>query len=298
LKPIVYGSIAARFVGGIVSVSLFAGMGYLFKSGRPAARLLRTLIKHALRKSFGSPRHWVIAQNDDDASDIVGSRLIAANRIAVIKGSGIDIQTFAPLPEPAGPVAVAVVGRMLMDKGIQDVVRAARELKRRGVPVRIMLAGEPDPDNPTSISRDTLLQWHREGCVEWLGFVHDIRALWSRTHIALLASYREGLPRALLEAAACARPIVTTDVRGCRDVVKHGVNGMIVEAGDWFGMADAIEELVRSPDLRGRLGRAGRARVEVEFSDQIVIQRTQELYQRVLQRDALSPTETAPCISN
>jgi glycosyltransferase involved in cell wall biosynthesis len=284
LKPIVYGALATRLVGGIVSVSLFAGMGYLFQSGHLGMRLLRSAIKSVLRWSFANERQWVIAQNRDDASDIVRSRMIAADRVVVVKGSGIDLREFAPLPDPGGPVAVAVVGRMLRDKGIEDAVLAARELRRRGVPVKVLLAGEPDPDNPSSIPREVLTRWQAEGAVEWLGFVPDVRELWASTHIALLPSYREGLPKALLEAAACARPIVTTDVPGCREVVAHGVNGLLVSAGNPHGIADAIETLAASPELRARLGKSGRARVEAEFSDQIVIRNTESLYHLVLRK--------------
>jgi glycosyltransferase involved in cell wall biosynthesis len=282
LKPIVYGGVASRLAGVPVSLSLFAGLGYLFISGTLGVRLLRAIIKTVLRQCFASPRHWVIAQNDDDAEDIVASRLIERDRIAVIKGSGVDTRRYMPIAEPDGPVTVAVVGRMLKDKGIFEVVEAARELKRRRVPVRIVLAGEPDGQNPGNIPVDRLKHWHDEGWIEWLGQVADIPALWAGAHVALLPSHREGLPRALLEAAACGRPIVTTDVPGCRDVVAHGVNGLLVAPFSPVAIADAVETLVRDSGLRVRMGAAGRARVEAEFGDDVVIARTLDLYRDLL----------------
>jgi len=284
LKPIVYGGLASRLVPAPVSLSLFAGLGYLFTSGTFGARFLRTIIKLVLRWCLASPRHWVVAQNDSDANDIVTARLIDPDRLAVVKGSGVDAQRFAPRPEPGDPVVVAVVGRMLRDKGIYEVVEAARELKRRRVPVRIVLAGEPDDQNPGSIPAEILRHWHDEGSIEWLGHVENIPELWARAHIALLPSHREGLPRALLEAAACGRPLITTDVPGCRDVVADGVNGILVPPRSPRAIAAAVETLTYDPQLRTRLGAAGRARVMAEFSDEVVIARTEELYRRLLGR--------------
>ncbi len=153
---------------------------------------------------------------------------IAPDHFTVIRGSGFNVDRYVPVPEPEGKLVVAVVSRMLKPKGIREVVLAARELKRRGTKVRVLLAGRPDLANPSSIGGDTLRQWHREGCVEWLGHKNNIAAIWSKAHTAVLPSYREGLPKSLLEAAACGRPIVTTDVPGCRDVVVDGVNGFLV----------------------------------------------------------------------
>ena len=164
------------------------------------------------------------------------------------------------------------------------MVLAARELKRRRTKVRVLLVGRPDPANPSSIGEDTLRQWHREGCIEWLGHQNDIAAVWSKAHIAVLPSYREGLPKSLLEAAACGRPIVTTDVPGCRDVVVDGVNGFLVPTESWIELADAIEVLAGSRELRRRMGAAGRARVEATFSQDIVIRQTLDLYRSTSER--------------
>jgi glycosyltransferase involved in cell wall biosynthesis len=304
LKPIVYGGLASRLAGVPVAISLFAGLGYLFTSGTVRAGLLRAGIKAVLRRCLASPRHRVIAQNDDDAKDILAAGLVGRERLAVIKGSGVDTRRFSPLPEPDGVVTVAVVGRILREKGVLEVVDAARELKRRRAAVRIVLAGEPDGENPGSIPRETLRRWHHEGVVEWLGHVEDIAGLWAQAHIALLPSHREGLPRALLEAAACGRPIVTTDVPGCRDVVADGVNGILVPAKlgpaeTARAIADAIEALARDPAMRARMGAAGRARVVAEFGDDVVIARTLDYYRGLLAlreapADAIQPRFARP----
>ena len=181
-----------------------------------------------------------------------------------------------------------MVSRMLKDKGIREVVLAARELKRRGTKVRVLLVGRPDPANPSSIGEDTLRQWHREGCVEWLGHQNDIAAVWSKAHIAVLPSYREGLPKSLLEAAACGRPIVTTDVPGCTDIVVDGVNGFLVPTESWVELADAIEVLAGSRELRERMGAAGRARVEARFNEDVVVRQTLDLYRRASERTGRS----------
>ena len=204
---------------------------------------------------------------------------VDTDHITVIRGSGVNVDRYVPVPEPEGEVVVAVVGRMLKHKGTREVVLAVRELKRRRTKVRALLVGRPDPANPSSIGGDTLRQWHREGRAEWLGHQNDIAAICSKTRIAVLPSYGvEGLPESLLEAAACGRPIVTTDIRGCRDVVVDGVNGFLVPTGSWIELADAIEVLADSRELRRRMGAAGRTRVEAKFSQDIVIRQTLDLY--------------------
>ena len=284
LKPVIYGSFAASFAPPKAVVNALAGMGYIFTSGRPLIRLARAVIKLALRLGLRRRRHWLIVQNDDDATALVSGGLIARDRLAIIAGSGVDLERFAPMPEPEGPIVAAMVSRMLKDKGVREVVLAARELKRRGTPLRVRLVGAPDPGNPTSLDDDTLRQWHREGCIEWLGQNDDIEAVWRQAHIAILPSYREGMPMALIEAASCGRPIVTTDVPGCSDIVGDGSIGFVVPKQDWIGIADALESLAASPALRARMGKAARARVEAEYGEQAIIRQTIEFYRRALDR--------------
>jgi glycosyltransferase involved in cell wall biosynthesis len=212
---------------------------------------------------------------------------VKPERIRVIKGSGVDIDQFAPTPEPAEPVVATVVSRMLKDKGIREVVLAARELKRRGSKVEIRFVGAPDAGNPTSISEQTLDQWNKEGCIRWLGHQENVAAMWSMAHIAVLPSYREGMPMSLLEAAACGRPIVTTDVQGCNEFVEDGVNGFLIPVNDWIRLADSIETLAASPELRTRFGAAARMKVEAGYDEQTVVDQTVAFYMKTL--DDLGP---------
>ena len=285
LKPVIYGSLAAILVRTRLVVNMLAGMGYIFTSGRLSIRIARGVIKAVLRLCLNRRNHWLIVQNDNDASSMLQSRLIRADRIQVIRGAGVDFDRFVPTPEVDGPIVAAVVSRMLKDKGVREVVLAARELKRRGSKVQIWLVGAPDADNPSSIPEETLRQWHREGCIRWLGHQEDVRSVWAKVHIALLPSYREGMPLALLEAAAAGRPIVTTDVPGCNDLVQHGVNGFLVPTQDWMELADAIDTLARSAELRARFGAAARRKVEEEgLDDTTVVTQTLGVYRKMLVR--------------
>ncbi len=290
LKPVIYGSIASIIVRPRVVVNALAGLGYIFTSGRLHIRLVRMIAKVVLKGLLRQPRSWLIVQNNDDATSMIAGGLISRDRIAIIKGSGVDIDHFAPTPEPEGPITVTMVSRMLKDKGVREVVLAARVLKRRGTPVRMWLVGAPDPANPSSLDEETLRQWHREGCVEWLGHQNDIAGVWAQSHIAILPSYREGMPKSLLEAAACGKPIVTADVPGCNDLVTHGVTGFLVPAENWMQLADAVGKLAADPALRERMGDAVRAEVEAEFSETIVVRETLDLYARALTHAGEQPS--------
>jgi glycosyltransferase involved in cell wall biosynthesis len=281
LKPVLYGAFAARLLG-INVVCALAGLGYLFTSGSLRVRILRRLIILWLRFVLNSPRVSVILQNDDDAEKLLSRKVLKPNQLTIIRGSGVDTQTLRPTPEPDGPPVFAVVSRMLADKGIREVILAARLLRWRGVECRVQLIGEPDSHNPTSLSRHDLECWNAEGVVEWLGYRDDIAQVWRDAHVCVLPSYREGLPKALLEAAACGRPIITTSVPGCRAVVDDGVEGLLVPAQDWVALANAMETLARSPELRVRMGLAARQRAEADFQQGAVMEQTMSLYRRVL----------------
>jgi glycosyltransferase involved in cell wall biosynthesis len=287
LKPVIYGSIAAILARPKVVINELAGMDYIFTSGRFTRRVARILIQIMLWFCLRRRTHHLIVQNDDDADALIRNGLIASERLTVIRGSGVDPEEFSPSQEPdiapGGPVVAAMVSRMLIDKGVREVVLAARALKLRNVPVHIQLVGAPDPDNPSSIPEKILRQWDREGCIEWLGQKDHIPDIWAAAHIAVLPSYREGLPRALLEAGACGRPIVTTDVPGCNDVVDDGETGFTVPAQDWVGLAEAIEKLVLSPALRAKMGAAMRDKIVSRFSEAIVERQTVDLYLRALE---------------
>lgn len=279
LKPILYGSVATRLLG-LNAVCALAGLGYLFTSGTLWAQLIRRGVILWLRLAFKNPRVRVIVQNDDDARYLISHGV--AREVVLIHGSGVDLDYFQPMPESGGMPVFAVVARMLGDKGIRELVLAARMLRWKGIACRVRLVGEPDAHNLSSMTQRQLLLWANEGIVEWMGFQPDVRAIWRDAHVCVLPSYREGLPKSLLEAAACGRPIVTADVSGCRDVVTNEVEGLIVPARDWRALARAMERLALDPDLRRRMGQAARLRVERQFGQDKIVAQTMALYRDIL----------------
>jgi len=197
----------------------------------------------------------------------------------VIRGAGIDVRKFQPASSPPLPPVVALVARMLRDKGVCEFVEAAHRLHEAGVAARFVLIGDPDPENPASIPSEQLRAWHGKKGVEWWGWQENMISTWHQVHIACLpSSYGEGLPKALLEAAACGLPIVTTDAAGCREVVRNGDNGMLVPVGDALALAKALRILISNADLRRRMGKRSRARAEREFSSERVISETLAVY--------------------
>ncbi|HLO74956.1 MAG TPA: glycosyltransferase family 4 protein [Magnetospirillum sp.] len=281
LKPVLVSALAAALPGGRPLVATISGMGYLFISDSAKARLLRGVLGRVLRLLLDRPRRRVIVQNQDDRA--AAEMFTSAERIRLIRGSGVDPDSWTPSPEPEdGPPIAVLPARMLWDKGVGELVEAARLLKARHVPVRVVLAGDGDPANPRNIPRDQLEAWAAEGVVEWWGHQADMRAVWARAHIAVLPSYREGLPKALLEAAACGRPLITTDVPGCRELVEHDANGLLVPDRAAAPLADAIERLARSADDRRRLGAEARRRLETRFSARVVNAAILETYASIL----------------
>jgi len=225
-------------------------------------------------------------QNPDDRK-VAQSLGIGDDHIYVIPGSGVETAKLTPLPEPPGPVTAAFVGRLLDDKGVRSLIAAHDILARRGESVRLLIAGEPDPANPVSIPPREIAEWRTREGVELLGQVADIRDVWKRAHIAVLPSRREGLPKSLLEAAACGRPLVATDVPGCREIALPGVNALLVPPDNAEALADAIGALAKDAALRPRLGAAGRRLVEEKFSDIEIGRAIRSLYDRLIGRPAV-----------
>ncbi|MEW6117621.1 MAG: glycosyltransferase family 4 protein [Nitrospirota bacterium] len=284
MKPVLYGSIAALFGGIGAVVNALAGMGYIFTSHDRKAKFLKPVVKLGFRFLLGRPNSRVIIQNPDDRLMMIGAVGIPHEKVMLIKGSGVDTSRFAPTPEPEGTIVVALVSRMLWDKGIKEFVEAAQMIKGKGVEAKCILVGSPDPENPASIPESQLLEWTKSGAVSWIGHQNDIPAVWAQAHIAVLPSYREGLPKALLEAAACGRPIVTTDTTGCREVVKHGENGLLVPIKDAKALAEALQNMIVNAAMRKRMGAMGRRMVEAEFSEERVVNETLAVYKELLQR--------------
>ncbi|MBP5857561.1 glycosyltransferase family 4 protein [Marivibrio halodurans] len=285
MKPTLYGTLAGYLAGVPHIVNAMAGMGFLFISQGIKARLLRPAIRAAMRLANRGRRVRVIVQNDDDR-DLFRAHLgVPDRRIATIRGSGVDVDALRPAPEPAvddghPPVALCL-SRMLWDKGIGELVEAARLLRRRGVPLTIRLVG-PGDANPAAIDPEQLQAWTREGLVESLGRTADIAGAYAASHIAVLPSYREGLPKSLLEAAACGRPIVATDVPGCREICVEGETGLRVPARAVEPLADALQRLAADPALRARMGAAARRMAETRFATDRIVAETLALYTTML----------------
>jgi glycosyltransferase involved in cell wall biosynthesis len=279
LQPIVLGSVAA-FGLPAACVNALTGLGYTFASTTAKARIMRRLMIATIRFLLTRGNSTVLVQNEDDRTMLV-SVGIAPSRIALIPGSGVDIETLTPLPEPAAPPTVAFVGRLLAYKGIRTAVEAHALLHGRGSDVQLLVAGVPDLANPDSLTDDEAKGWSERPGVTWLGHVRSIPAVWARAHIAVLPSRHEGIPKSLLEAAACGRPMVATDVPGCRDIVRHGETGLLVPVDDPVALAAAIETLAKSPQLRARYGAAARRLAVERFSDDAIGRQTVELYRRL-----------------
>jgi glycosyltransferase involved in cell wall biosynthesis len=278
LKPILYGSLVARLAGVRATVNALAGLGYIFSSRETKARLLRPFVIAAYRLMLRSRITRTIVQNPDDQKMLISEGIVDTERTALIRGSGVDTEYFSVLPEPAGTPVVLLAARMLYDKGVGEFVDAARLLKARNVKARFVLVGDRDPENPTAIPEDVLSTWRRDGVVEWWGHQSDMRSVFAQAHIVCLPSYREGLPKILLEAAACGRAIVTSDVPGCREIVRDHVNGLLVPARQSEPLASALEELVGNPGLRQKYGASGRELVEQEFRVQKIVDQTLDVY--------------------
>ncbi len=282
LKPVLYGSLAARFSRVPAVVNALAGLGYVFSSADLKARVLRPVVRAAYHLLLDGSNRRLIVQNPDDRDLFSRDGLVDPSRIHLIRGSGVELSRFAATPEPDGLPLVVLPARMLRDKGVEEFVAAARSLKQQGIGARFALVGDPDPENPAAIDEATLRRWHREGVVEYWGWREDMTAVLRECHLVCLPSYREGLPKALIEAAASARAIVTCDVPGCRDVVTEGDNGLLVPPRDSAALANALRRLIVDPQSRARMGARGRQRAVAEFSVDRVITDTLSLYRQLL----------------
>ena len=283
LKPSLYGGIAARISGVPATINTLTGLGYLFTTETVKTRALRLIVAGGLHFSFGHRNQRVIFQNSHDRECLLASGIVSGDRAVLIKGSGVNLSLFTPEPESDEPPVVLMASRLLWTKGVAEFVAAARAVRARGIRARFVLAGEPDRGHPSAVPMRTLQLWHDAGDVEWLGWRHDMPAVLAGSHIVCLASsYGEGIPRILLEAAACGRAIVATDSPGCREVVRHGENGLLVPAGDGEALAAAIAQLIENAPLRNATGTRGREIAVTEFSMEQVINANLAMYRSLL----------------
>lgn len=282
VKPILYGSIAAILTGVPKAVNAFAGLGFIFsEKKKQISRLIRWGFIQAYRSVFMSGKIHAIFQNPEDKALFEQLKIVNKKQSTLIRGSGVDPEQYRCIKESKGTVTILFGARMLWDKGVGELIRAARILKKEGLAFRVLLAGAPDPSNPNSVGEDKLKKWHDQGVVEWIGYQDNMEKLLANVHIAVLPSYREGVSKFLIEAASCGRPIVTTDTPGCREIVVDNKNGFLVPVKDAEALAGALSKLIRDPGLRKKMGSCGRTMVLQSFSDKIVVEKTLAFYRQV-----------------
>ena len=281
IKPVLYGTLVARWVGGIQILNAISGLGYFFIAQGWKSSIRKKILLWGYRAILNSKKVWILFQNPDDQVLFAQHKITYSEHAFKIKGSGVDLQQFAYSSIPKGRIKIILVARMLWDKGVGEFVESATVLLQQGLDADFLLVGSVDLGNPESIFVEQLEEWNKSGVVNWLGERADIAQLLTESHIAVLPSYREGLPKSLIEAAAVGRAIVTTDVPGCREVVKDGENGFLVPAKDAKELSIAIQKLINNPKLLTSMGKKSRLMAEQEFSIQQIVEQTLKLYKAI-----------------
>ncbi|MDC3073422.1 glycosyltransferase family 4 protein [Prochlorococcus sp. AH-716-O13] len=282
-KPIIYGSIAAKICRIRAVLNAPVGLGFVFTSKRIKAKFLRPILK-VLMKSFLNTHHGenktnkVVFENNDDLNFFFNLGALRRTDACVIRGAGVKINKLVIKKKSSKIVIVTLVARMIEDKGIYEFVAAAKKIKKKNTNVRFLLVGDVDKQNPSSLNKKTLIFWNKRKIIEWLGWVDNVNEVLEQTDVLCLPSYREGLPKALLEGAARGLPIVTTDTVGCRDVVEDGLNGFLVPVRNIDQLALKIEELVKDNLLREKMGKESFKLAKNKFSEEIINTQTLEIY--------------------
>jgi glycosyltransferase involved in cell wall biosynthesis len=287
IKPVLYGGFAARLAAVPASVSTITGLGHIFSGTTRKTQLLRGVVRLLYRVALAHKKSTVIFQNPDDLAGFVNGGLVRTQQAVLIRGSGVDLDEFRITPEPMGDVRVVLASRMLWSKGIREFIEAAALLRGEGVTARFALVGGTDPSNPSAIPEAQLRAWHDAGVVEWWGFRTDMPEVLAGSHIVCLpTTYGEGVPKVLIEAAACGRPVVTTDASGCREIVVDGENGFLVRPRDPAAVAAALRQLIEDMGLRHRMGTRGREIAREGFSVETVTRKTVEVYRNLMGQTA------------
>lgn len=281
IKPVLYGGIAARLIAVPGVVAAISGLGYVFASNGLKALLVRGVVTLLYRIALDQKNMKAIFQNRTDRDTLVNLGVVRADQSVIVRGSGTDLQKYLATAEPEGVPVIVMAARLLRDKGVAEFVAAAEILRAKKVSVRFWLVGDLDPDNPQSLSAAKLDEWRLSGTVEIMGFRSDIPELFSGAHIIVLPSYREGLPKVLVEAAACGRAVITTDVPGCRDATEPGTTGLLVPPRDSIALANAMLLLIENPELRKRMGTAGRELAVQEFSLEQIVAAHMNIYREL-----------------
>jgi len=286
IKPNLYGTLAVQTLGRKQAcvINTFSGLGFLF-SDKPQAKLMAYLITPLLRTVSHNSSVWTAFQNRENMETLCSHGIVPPDRALLIQSSGVNINVFHPdgKLERSHPPKVLFAGRLLWDKGIREFVTAAEILHSDGIAAEFWIAGERDPGNPQCIPTDVFQAWKQSSALRWLGHVEHMPELLREVDIAVLPSYHEGVPRFLLEAAASGLPVVATDIEGCRTVVRHRENGILVPVRDAKALADAIAALVRNPQVRQEMGRVSREIAVRDFDEQKILQQWLEFYERVSQ---------------
>jgi glycosyltransferase involved in cell wall biosynthesis len=282
LKPVLYGTIAARITRVKRIVNALGGLGFVFSSDTIRARLLRKGVIPALRMALRNDHNRTIVQNIDDRSKLLSLGISTPTSIRLIRGSGVDLTAYRRCDTLKQPPLVVLPARLLREKGVYEFVAAARQLHLLGVKARFALVGQADPMNPSSIPAHQLEAWKNEGHVEFWGWRQDMDAIFEQAQIVCLPSYHEGLPRALLEASACGCAIVASDIPGCRELIKHGETGLLVPPRDITALAAALKSLIEHPAERKIFGQATRATLDPDFTIETVVNRTLDIYRELM----------------
>jgi len=282
-KPILYGGLAARFCR-IPALNTVAGLGHVFADTSLRMRALKSVLLVLFRFALkDGDRSLVAFQNSDDLEYFLDKQINLPNQSLLIRGSGVDLDKFSATPIPSSTPIVMLAARLHWKKGVREFVLAAEAIKRQKIDARFVLVGDPDPNNPTSVPESMLEKWHNDGVIEWWGRRTEMAKVLSQaTIICLPSTYREGVPKVLIEAASCCRPIVTTDIAGCRDIVQDGENGILVPPGDSEALAKALCDLLGNRRLQEQMGKRGRQIVAERFSEKYVISETSAAYQQLV----------------
>jgi glycosyltransferase involved in cell wall biosynthesis len=281
LKPVLLGSIASLGLSSVAVVNSLTGLGTLFVGNHRKSELTRPLVIAALKALLKRPKTRTIVQNPDDRRFVLGLG-VPESSVDLIPGSGVDTAHFTPLPEPPPPITAAYVGRMLADKGVITLIRAYSLATSRGLKLQLLLAGDTDRENPGSLAPEQLREFASAFGINWLGHVADIREVWARAHIAVLASRREGLPKSLLEAAASGRPMIATDTPGCREIAIRDETALTFPVDDAPALAEALTQMAGDADMRARFGRRARELVEEKFSADVIGKQIVALYESLV----------------
>jgi len=280
IKPVLYGTLVSKILPRKPIVNTITGLGYLFISEKKIHIFFQKTLLFIYKKIFASSMVHTIFENHDDADLFIKRNIVKKNNISIIKGAGVDTKKIQPNFVKPKLISIILVARMLWDKGVGEFVDAARIIKSN-TNVKFILVGGEDLENPKGIKRNLLNQWVKEGIVTWYGYSNSVEKILNESHIACLPSYREGLPKSLIEAAAAGLPIVTTDVPGCREVVKNNINGLIVPPKNSILLSEALLFLINNSQVRKKMGQKSRKFAVEKFSLEIIIKSTLDLYKNV-----------------